>query len=56
MTEEKRKPRAKNPHAVALGRLGSSRMTEGERIERARNAALVRWAAPRENEAERQQT
>ena len=52
-------PRRKNPHAVALGRLGgkaaagkgaklaAERMTPEERSERARRAALARWGRQR---------
>jgi len=46
--------KAKNPHAVALGRLGGKKggkaraeaLTAEERSEIARKAALARWASP----------
>ncbi len=49
--EPKKKPPEKNPHAVALGRLGgkkggparAKKLTPEERSEIARNAALKRW-------------
>jgi hypothetical protein len=50
-TEPEESPREKNPHAVALGRLGglrggkarAERLTEEERREIARKAARARW-------------
>lgn len=33
----------KNPHAVALGKLGGANMTETERKARAQMAAKTRW-------------
>lgn len=49
---------AKNPHAVALGRLGglkggraaAERMTPEQRQERAQKAALARWGKKRRKE------
>jgi len=46
------KKKAKNPHAVALGRLGglkggkarTARLTAAQRSELARKAVLARWA------------
>jgi hypothetical protein len=52
--------RRKNPHAVALGRIGgkkggskggktsAAKMTPAERRERARKAALARWKKARD--------
>ena len=48
-------PRAKNPAAVALGRLGglaggkarAAKLTPEERRDSARKAALARWGTPR---------
>ena len=49
----------KNPAAVALGKLGGKRggkarmkqLTDGERIELARKAAIARWRKPRRGKA-----
>jgi len=49
--EPPEEPRQKNPHAVALGRLGgmkggkarAAKMTEKQRSEAARKAARARW-------------
>jgi hypothetical protein len=51
--------KAKNPHAVALGRLGGrkggkvrfSRLTPEERSELGRKAVLARWAKQRKSKA-----
>jgi hypothetical protein len=48
-------PRPKNPHAVALGKLGGSKggkacaanMTPEQRSKRARKASLARWGKKR---------
>jgi hypothetical protein len=48
-------PNDKNPHAVALGRLGglkggparAKKLTKKQRSEIAKKAAAARWAAPR---------
>jgi hypothetical protein len=52
MEEKEKKAKAKNPHAVALGKLGgskggkvrASKQTPEERRTLARKAAQVRWA------------
>jgi len=55
-----RKKKVKNPHAVALGRLGGlkggkarfSQMTPEQRRELARKAVLTRWSKRRSKSAE----
>jgi hypothetical protein len=50
--EPKKEPPEKNPHAVALGRLGgkkggkarAAKMTKEERVAAARRAAATRWS------------